>query len=413
MNKKSHSLVINENKIIKKEINQKNHKKKKNKTKDKENKINKSNKPQEKQEQKTEIDDEDLKENINDEKENKKIIKKGKSKNLNIKISNNKNAPKTGIRFFGKEIDNSMALDERLNQYIIKGEKYKKNFNKNLLLNPENIFELLEIEYIKQPQYVIDYRVDIFETLIQEESNYIPDYNNINNIIPEETRIKYILFLIQVCDKITKKEEIHYLSINIFDRVISQSVNDKNSLTEKKLQLICFTSLFIAYKYETGCYFLIEDLISHTEDSLVTREEVLNFENEINTILNYNYLIVYPSHFLKHYDLIDNIHNQKVYYFCLYLLDFILSDTNLMSHKKSLISASCYYIAKANLLKIDIWPNMLQFVTGYQKEEIKNFAIKIIQEMKNSKNSNLFRFLRKKYSKDEYDKVLEYIINKK
>ena len=233
MNKKSHSLVINENKIIKKEINQKNHKKKKNKTKDKENKINKSNKPQEKQEQKTEIDDEDLKENINDEKENKKIIKKGKSKNLNIKISNNKNAPKTGIRFFGKEIDNSMALDERLNQYIIKGEKYKKNFNKNLLLNPENIFELLEIEYIKQPQYVIDYRVDIFETLIQEENNYMPDYNNLNNIIPEETRIKYILFLIQVCDKITKKEEIHYLSINIFDRVISQSVKDKNILTEK------------------------------------------------------------------------------------------------------------------------------------------------------------------------------------
>ena len=306
-----------------------------------------------------------------------------------------------------------MALDERINQYIIKGEQYKKNFNKNLLLNPKNIFELLEIEYIKQPQYAIDYRVDIFETLIKEESNYVPDYNKINSIIPGETRIKYILFLIQVCDKITKKEEIHYLSINIFDRVISQSINDKNSLTEKKLQLICFTSLFIAYKYETGCYFLIEDLLNHTEDSLVTREEVLNFEYEINSILNYNYLIVYPSHFLKHYDLIDNIHDQKVYYFCLYLLDFILSDTNLMSHKKSLISASCYYIAKANILKIDIWSNMLQFVTGYQKEEVKKFAIKIIHEMKNSKNSNLFKFLRKKYSKDEYDKVIEYIINKK
>ena len=412
MNKKSHSLVINENKIINKELNQKNHKKKKNKTKDKENKINK-NRTQEKQEQKEEIDDDNSKENINDEKDNKKIIEQGKRKNLNINISHKKKVPKIGIRFFGKEIDNAMALDERINQYIIKGEQYKKNFNKNLLLNPKNIFELLEIEYIKQPQYAIDYRVDIFETLIKEESNYVPDYNKINSIIPGETRIKYILFLIQVCDKITKKEEIHYLSINIFDRVISQSINDKNSLTEKKLQLICFTSLFIAYKYETGCYFLIEDLLNHTEDSLVTREEVLNFEYEINSILNYNYLIVYPSHFLKHYDLIDNIHDQKVYYFCLYLLDFILSDTNLMSHKKSLISASCYYIAKANILKIDIWSNMLQFVTGYQKEEVKKFAIKIIHEMKNSKNSNLFKFLRKKYSKDEYDKVIEYIINKK
>ena len=407
MNKENHSLVINENKIIRKEINKKNHKKKKNKTKDKESKINKNN-IQVKEEQKAEKDDENSKENANDEKENKKILEKGKSK-----ITHNKKVPKTGIRYFGKEIDNVMTLDERLNQYIIKGEEYKKTFNKNLLLNPKNFFELLEIEYAKQPQYVIDYMVDIFKTLIREENNNVPDYNNINNIIPEETRIKYILFLIQVCDKITKKEEIHYLSINIFDRVISKSANDKNILTEKKLQLICFTSLFIAYKYETGCYFLIEDLINHTEDALVTPAEVLNFEYEINSTLNYNYLIVYPSHFLKHYDLFDNIHNQKVYYFCLYLLDFILSDTSLMSHKKSLISASCYYIAKANLLKINIWPNDLRLITGYQKEEVTKFAIKIIHEMKNSKNSNLFRFLRKKYSKEEYDKVIEYIINKK
>lgn len=407
MNKENHSLVINENKIIRKEINKKNHKKKKNKTKDKESKINNNN-IQVKEEQKAEKDNGNSKENANDEKENKKILEKGKSK-----ITHNKKVPKTGIRYFGKEIDNMMALDERLNQYIIKGEEYKKTFNKNLLLNPKNFFELLEIEYAKQPQYVIDYMVDIFKTLIREENNNVPDYNNINNIIPGETRIKYILFLIQVCDKITKKEEIHYLSINIFDRVISKSANDKNILTEKKLQLICFTSLFIAYKYETGCYFLIEDLINHTEDALVTPEEVLNFEYEINSTLNYNYLIVYPSHFLKHYDLFDNIHNQKVYYFCLYLLDFILSDTSLMSHKKSLISASCYYIAKANLLKINIWPNDLRLITGYQKEEVTKFAIKIIHEMKNSKNSNLFRFLRKKYSKEEYDKVIEYIINKK
>ena len=127
MNKKSHSLVLNENKIINKEINQKNHKKKKNKTKDKENKINK-NKTHEKQEHNIEINDENSKENINDEKDNQKIIVKGKSKNINISISNNKKVPKTGIRFFGKEIDNVMALDERLNQYIIRGEKNKKKF---------------------------------------------------------------------------------------------------------------------------------------------------------------------------------------------------------------------------------------------------------------------------------------------
>ena len=184
-------------------------------------------------------------------------------------------------------------------------------------------------------------------------------------------------------------------------------------MSEKKLQLICFTSLFIAYKYETGCYFLIEDLLRHTEDSLVEKDEILKFENEINKILNFEYFIVYPSHFLKHLELIDNINNFKIFYFCLYLIDFILSDINLMSNKKSLISASCYYIAKANLLKINAWPNIFQFITGYSKNEIKQISIKIIKALKNSKNSEIFKCLKKKYSKDEYFKVVDSIIGKK
>ena len=84
-----------------------------------------------------------------------------------------------------------------------------------------------------------------------------------------------------------------------------------------------------------------------------------------------------------------------------------------MSIKKSLISASCYFIAKANLLKINIWPNIIQFITGYSKNEIKQISIKIIKAMKNSKNSEIFKCLKKKYSKDEYFKVIDSIISKK
>ena len=343
-------------------------------------------------------------------------IEKDKNKNIS-KLSNN------DIRFFGKELNNnSSSLEERFNQYIIKGSDFKKYISNNFILNPninkindntDEALEIINIKYINNPQYAIQYRSDIFHNLIREENNNIPNYTELINIIDEDTRNKYIIFLITVCDKITQKEEIHYLSINIFDRVICKLNNKKEKLSEKKLQLICFTSLFIAYKYETGCYFLIDDLLKHTEDSLVEKDEVLQFEYEINKILNFEYLIVYPSHFLKHFDLIDNINNPKIFYFCLYLIDFILSDINLMSNKKSLISASCYYIAKANLLKINAWPNIFQFITGYSKNEIKQISIKIIKALKNSKNSEIFKCLKKKYSKDEYFKVIDSIISKK
>ena len=359
-----------------------------------------------------------------EKKEKEKIDKNYKKEQQDNKdISKLKNDE---MRYFGKNINNLSSLEQRINQYIINGNNFKKLFtNNNLVMNynsiilPKNnseideIFELLSIKYVSNPQYVIEYRKDIFLTLLREEKNNIPDYTLIKNIIAPETRLKYILFLIQVCDKITNKEEIHYLSINIFDRVLIKYYQMNKIINEKILQLICFTALFIAYKYETCFYFLIDDLINHTEDSLVTKEQVLKFEYEINSLLDFEYLVVYPSDFLKHYELIDSISNKKIYYFCLYLIDFIISDINLMSYKKSLITASCYYIAKANLINVNNWSNVFQFVTGYRKDEVKDLAIKIIKEMKDSKNSVIFKCLKKKYSREEYYNVSDDIIKKK
>ena len=359
-----------------------------------------------------------------EKKEKEKIDKNYKKEQQDNKdISKLKNDE---MRYFGKNINNLSSLEQRINQYIINGSNFKKLFtNNNLVMNynsiilPKNnseideIFELLSIKYVSNPQYVIEYRKDIFLTLLREEKNNIPDYTLIKNIIAPETRLKYILFLIQVCDKITNKEEIHYLSINIFDRVLIKYYQMNKIINEKILQLICFTALFIAYKYETGFYFLIDDLINHTEDSLVTKEQVLKFEYEINSLLDFEYLVAYPSDFLKHYELIDSISNKKIYYFCLYLIDFIISDINLMSYKKSLITASCYYIAKANLINVNNWSNVFQFVTGYRKDEVKDLAIKIIKEMKDSKNSVIFKCLKKKYAREEYYNVSDDIIKKK
>ena len=398
MNKSNPQAISNKSKndLHKKKIiiNPKNQKRKHIKPKKiKEKEKEKENIPNEKKEEKNDI--------VN-KCENKDNKEKEKNNNDNKDITKLKHEE---MRYFGKNINNLSSLEQRINQYIVNGSNFKKLFGKNnLFLNYSNanssknnsevdeIFELISIKYVHNPQYVIQYRKDIFLTLLRDEQKGCPNYSEFSNIISSDTRLKYILFLIQVCDRITDKEEIHYLSI---------------------LQVICFTALFIAYKYETGYYFLIDDLISHTEDCLVTKEQVLKFEYEINSLLNFDYLIVYPSHFLRHYDLIDNINNKKIYYFCLYLLDFILSDTKLMSYKKSLITASCYYIAKANLVNINNWSNIFQFVTGYNKDEVRDLAIKIIKEMKDTKNSNIFRCLKKKYSKEEYYNIVDDIMNKK
>ena len=400
-------LGKNQNPKKRKEINPKNQKKKfdikkkEKKEKYEASKIGKNNKK---------------KDNIENENPSKNDIKEEKEENQNLSKIEEKE-----MRYFGKEIKNHSSLEECNNQYILSGNNFKKYINKSFIQNPnicqiddinDEAFKSINAKYMNNPQYVIQYRNDIFQNLMKEENKNLPKYGEINDIIDSEVRNRYVVYLISVCDRISKKEEIHYLSINIFDRVICHLVYDKENLTEKKLQLICFTSLFIAYKYETGCYFLIDDLINHTDDSLVTRDEVLKYETEINKMLNFEYLIVYPSHFFKHYEIVDDISEQKLYYFCLYLIDFILSDIELMQNKKSLITASCYYIAKVNLLKIKNWPNNFQFLTGYSKNEIKDIAARIVKALKSSKDSAIFKCLKKKYSKDDYFKVIDYIIGK-
>ena len=416
MNKDYIQGIKNKYQKLKKEVNPKNQKKKQIKLKNKIKNIKKeeSLKLLKKNQEKEIYEDKNSKLS-----ENSIQINNNENNNKISQLENNKN-----IRYFGKEIDEPTSLGQRANQYIIKGNNFKKYFNeKNCIVNSniskiyENngtFLELLNIKYINKPQYVIEYRSEIFENLLKEEINNVPNYDKLKDLIDVETRNKYILYILSVCDKITKKEEIHYLSINIFDRAICKLGEIKEDLTEKKLQLICFASLFIAYKYETGCYFLLDDLLKHTEDSLVDKDEVLQYENEINKILNFEYLIVYPSHFLKHFELLDNISNPKIFYFCLYLIDFILSDINIMlTHKISFISASCYFIAKANILKINGWSNFFQFITGYSRSEIKELSIKIIKGMKDSKTSDIFKCLKKKYSKEEYYKVVDLIVGKK
>ena len=117
--------------------------------------------------------------NKHHEKKEKEKIEKNchKEQQDNKDISKLKNDE---MRYFGKNINNLSSLEQRINQYIIKGSNFKKLFTKdNLVMNynsiilPKNnseideIFELLSIKYVSNPQYVIEYRKDIFLSLVK------------------------------------------------------------------------------------------------------------------------------------------------------------------------------------------------------------------------------------------------------
>ena len=341
-----------------------------------------------------------------------KAKKNNENENKEFQEKDNKEIIKTNYKsHFSKNIENLISLNKsnyNINQSneLLHKRKNKVNDKKVNLYNDNNYlrinknnkirFILLNSKFKENPQYSPEYIDDILTTLLREEKNYYYSNKEISNLFSLKRRNQYIFLLLYLCDSLTNKQEVCYLSINIFERVISKIIDSKKDLTNKDIHLILITSLFIAFKYETGKYFDINELNNYIRTPLVTKNEVLQYEYNIYKILDYDFLIVYPSLFLKYYFLVDNNNNRGVYYYSLNLIRYILFDLNMIYNKPSLISACCYFISKVKLLKDNNWSYDLQFLFGYSKKEIIKFSTDIIKNMAKLKkeNINIFEYLK-------------------
>lgn len=356
-----------------------------------------------------------------------KISKRNKtleapSKNTNDKVSSNnkKKLKENNNRYFGKVINNN---SNKLNKII----PMLKNSHKNLQYKKKFTFEFLDslnFNLLKKPKYVLEYRKEIITTYIKDENKYVPDYLELNGILQKNKRIQYISFLLKICDKLSDEPTVTYLCINIFDRTLCKLKEKNKIITDKLLQLISLTSIFISFKYEEGFFFDLNDIIENINEItfIVTKQEVLKFEIEVAEMLDYNFLIIYPNHFVLHFILIDlydylgDEEVEKVYCICLFFMDFLLYNTELMKNKISLISSSCYFIAINMIFKKEnIWTNILQFFTGCSFNEVYDLSLKIIttfnefcgKGVSSKFNALAIEVLKRKYSRKKYHGILE------
>ena len=91
----------------------------------------------------------------NPKNQKKKQIKEKEKKKEDIKDINKLKYEE--MRYFGKNINNITSLKERNNQYIVNGNNFKQLFEKRFMNNSLNIetdelFELISIKYVNNPQ---------------------------------------------------------------------------------------------------------------------------------------------------------------------------------------------------------------------------------------------------------------------
>ncbi len=114
-------------------------------------------------------------------------------------------------------------------------------------------------------------------------------------------------WLIDVHLKFKLLPETLFLTINITDRYLS-NVN----INRKILQLVGVSAMFIASKYEEIYAPELKDFVFVT-DQAYTREEVLEMEGQILSVLGFDFGYASPLKFLDRYAKLINMDENNYY----------------------------------------------------------------------------------------------------
>jgi hypothetical protein len=242
------------------------------------------------------------------------------------------------------------------------------------------------------------YGKEIIHSILMRNDNFI------NNATFHSGRKLHILTNFKIVKKgLTKKEikikrfslffPICFLSVNISDKIISLTKDINN---EKQLQLIYYSSLNIASKFESQNYIPYSYFEKKIKDSLVSGNEVSEFENKINRLLNFDYNIIFPTDILNIYQLVDKTDsNKEIAKRCKFIFLFIIFSKNFTHKNKELVVLIIYYYVKTKIDNQFNWSYDLQLMTGIDKKTIINNMIELSSEIKD--NYKFFSWLKDNY----------------
>ena len=338
--------------------------------------------------------------NINFQKVNVIQIKVTKNKTLNSNNTNN---------IVNQNINENVISKDQVakDNIVIKNIEEPKNELKIIKVNifhNKNIAEDKNKKIRYNLQRAKEYLEEIHKNLKLIESKGISLFNYMSLIqtdINEKMRIILINWLTEVHFKFHLKNETLFICINIMDRYLSQK-----NINRKYFQLLGITSLFIACKYEEIYPPKSKDLITMT-DNAYQIEEMIKMENEILGLLEFDLTFPTSLRFLEIYGEFLNL-DEINFFRCYYLNEVSLICYNLCGYCPSLIACACLYInLKSNLRLFKGYNEEELFkITGYEKTEINScLNILINGLMKMEEPNNKFISIKKKYALDKYMKV--------
>lgn len=293
-----------------------------------------------------------------------------------------------------KEVEH-LKLEETFEDEVILKEAYKEHHVSFPDMEDPDTFDVTLCP---------EYQPEIFKHLRDLEEKCTP----IDNFILYQPSLTWkhrhivLNWLINAHDRLKLLPETLYLSVNIFDRLLSTV-----EVTKEKLHLVAATSLFIASKYEEIDHVLTKDLKTLL-NSEYNDQHIYLSETFILQSLNFDIGYPGPMSFLRKLSKADNYQYDKRT-LAKYLLETTIVDPKLATCKPSWLAAGAYYLSMVILENLEdynkykseensqetnadlensnenytIWTSSHVYYSGYTERQLTTVASTIAQNCRN------------------------------
>lgn len=253
---------------------------------------------------------------------------------------------------------------------------------------------------LDDPQQVGEYAVEIFQFLHQKEQSEEMRIHRgfLNQHTEVNSRMRAILleWLIEVHYKFKLIPETLYLCINLIDRYLQE---DRN-IPKKKLQLMGGTCMLIASKYEEYRPPEVRD-ICYIMDNAYHKDDVLEMEVKILNKLKFVMTTASPLQFLEFFARSICGRESTLHLLAQFCLECCLVDCEMTCYLPSQLACVSLYVAS----RIMYPDHPVQIPGPYGENLMRQMEDELLRVISVQKD----KALGKKYAKERYKNVMEYI----
>lgn len=312
-------------------------------------------------------------------------------------------------RYFGKDVMNTIDGFPILKTNKVKNEdkencsstmncavnaptkpKIKENESNSSIYPFPSILQC-DIPFSNNPQYVYEYRVEIFTDLLltMDINKPLPhSFTNTQLQITYKQRNILIDWIVDIQSHFKLKEETLFLCVNLLDRVF-----EKVSVNLKELQLLGITCLFIASKVEEIYPPELKDFAYITKKACNV-DDILRKEREVFKLLDFDIMTVYSYTIFQRMHFISKS-SMKAYHLGLFILETMFYDEGFLEFNEYIKALSALFISVEMGCKGYHLPKYLEVIYRTNKGEVKKCITLAIHVMNHLKANNLTAVINK------------------